>query len=146
MDRQGYHAVSACGCLSFRQSPFPGYIGNETNDGRVFMGEMIVRQPNGLLARFSTVTDSFTEMDLSPEGALEAITQDQIDHLLQSARRAVRAGIEDWIPHTVGRKGDGLARWRHCLALIEQVHGKAAAQEVCATGEKTARSLVKWAG
>lgn len=90
------------------------------------MAWRFVLQPNGKLARFSDVVDDFTHMGMTEAEALEfAVTQmGQRD-----AEEKVRAAVEDHEPWTVGKKGDGTARWRDSLESVERVHGKKAREE-----------------
>jgi len=89
------------------------------------MPRRVVRQPNGLLALFSTIVDDFvwchmTEREVFSEchremGVLEALLK-------------VRRGAQDLDPYT-DEKGNGLSRWRECLSTIGAVHGQAIARE-----------------
>lgn len=91
------------------------------------MGWRFVRQPNGLLARFSDVVDDFTHYDMTEE---EAVEEAREDLGREAAIKKVKAGVEDYEPWTNNVKGDGLSRWRDCLESIESVHGKEKLAEV----------------
>ena len=94
------------------------------------MAWRIVRQPDGLLARFSDVVDNFTDVNMTTVEALLLCIQEH-DCGLWTAARKVRAGIEDWPPWTVEQSSeDGLSRWRDSLSKIESVHGVDAAQQL----------------
>jgi len=87
------------------------------------MAWRFVRQPNGRLARFSDVVDHFTHGNLSVEEAIEVCVSEH--GLLQNeAKRKVEAGVDDYEPWSISRKGDGLSRWRHALEAVERAHGK----------------------
>lgn len=87
------------------------------------MAWRIVKQPNGLLARFSDVSDGFTHMQMTHEQALEVCRE----HMSESeAQNKVKAAVEDHIPWTVGVKGTGTSRWEDALDTIKAVHGKKA--------------------
>lgn len=94
------------------------------------MAWRIIKQPNGLLARFSDVVDDFTDYDL---GKIEAIELCMNEHrLLQSeAIRKVNRGVFDApIPGFVERTADdGLDRWRQAIARIRAAHGDAVAEK-----------------
>ncbi|WP_455233188.1 hypothetical protein [Geopseudomonas aromaticivorans] len=93
------------------------------------MAWRFVRQPNGLLARFSDVVDDFTDGNLTAQDAFDICTS---EHGLTEteARRKVQAGVEDWRPWTNGVKGSGLDRWQASLESIRMMHGDAKVQEV----------------
>jgi hypothetical protein len=87
------------------------------------MAWRFVRQPNGRLARFSDIVDHFTHGNLSVEEAIEVCVS---EHRLrpEEAKQKVEAGVDDYEPWTLNKKGDGLSRWRHALEAVERVHGK----------------------
>lgn len=88
------------------------------------MAWRIIKQPNGLLARFSDIVDDFTHMNMTEAEALEVCREYMGE---EDARRKVLAGVQDWKPWTNSIFGDGLERWNDSLARIERVHGKRAA-------------------
>jgi len=77
------------------------------------MAWRLVQQPDGYLARFSSIVDSFTHYDMTPD-------------------EAIRLCIDEW---NVGRKtarekvqrarAAGIARWDEALEIIRAVHGEA---------------------
>lgn len=79
------------------------------------MAWRFVRQPNGLLARWSDVVESFTHANLTPEQALD-VALDDVGR--RDAAEKIAAGLEDHEPWTIGKKGDGLSRWRECLSQL----------------------------
>jgi hypothetical protein len=85
------------------------------------MGWRIVKQPNGLLARFSDVVDHFTHLNLGEDDALTVCMEYGCSR--HEAQAKVDAGIRDLKPWTV-TPGNGLERWGHCLGAVERVHGQ----------------------
>lgn len=85
------------------------------------MAWRFVLQPNGKLAVFSDTTDDFRHNDLSePEALMLAESYGLIG---KAAKEKVQGGAEDWKPWKRFVKGDGLSRWRACMATIRRVHG-----------------------
>lgn len=84
------------------------------------MGWRIVKQPNGMLARFSEVVDNFTHCNMTEEKALEVCKDCGCSQ--HEAMIKVDSGIRDLKPYT-STSGNGLERWEHCLGIIERVHG-----------------------
>lgn len=75
------------------------------------MGWRFVRQPNGLLARFSEIVDDFTHYDLTPAEALEV----------------ARDKMSDGAEAKVGRADEH--SFAECIETITHVHGAAVATE-----------------
>lgn len=90
------------------------------------MAWRIVKQPNGLLARFSDIVDAFTDMNMTPQQAYRCCRE---YCGRDDSKRKVQAGLEDWEPWTT-KPGDGLARWRDSLETIEVIHGAGKRREV----------------
>jgi hypothetical protein len=86
------------------------------------MPARFVLQPNGLLARFSSVVDNFTHYDMTKEEAIEVAREDMGR---QDAIDKVERGLKDEKPWHHGVYGDGTERWKDALEDIEMVHGKA---------------------
>lgn len=86
------------------------------------MAWRFVRQPDGLLARFSDVVDDFTHASLTDA---EAVRVCVAEHGMREddARQKVAGAMADLDPRTK-QPGDGLARWRDSLAAIDAVHGR----------------------
>lgn len=83
------------------------------------MAWRFVKQPNGLLGRFSDIVDNFTHLDLTEADAFDVA----LDHMgREDAAKKVQAGVDDIKPWST-EKGDGLSRWRDSLETIEMVHG-----------------------
>jgi hypothetical protein len=78
-----------------------------------------VVQPNGLLARFSTVVDDFTAMNMTESEAAEVIAQEYAERAKQDAEQAIARAKAD-------TKGE---RWSDCLATIRDIHGPQTASE-----------------
>ena len=89
------------------------------------MAWRIVKQPNGLYARFSDVVDSFTHMNMKEAQAFEVcLLESDGDEVV--AKRKFLAGMEDWMPWTCKPSADGLSRWRDSLGTIGMRHGESA--------------------
>lgn len=86
------------------------------------MPARIVKQPNGLLGRFSTIVDDFTHINMTHDEAIEVCLQDmgRCD-----AEEKVKRG-EDDKPIWGDEKPDpdGLMRWKSSLDTIMAIHGK----------------------
>lgn len=95
------------------------------------MAWRIVKQPNGLLARFSDIVDNFTDMNMNEEEALE-VCREYCG--IEEAQRKVLAGKEDWKIWTNGVQGNGLERWMDSLERIVHQHGKLEMQKVILIG------------
>jgi hypothetical protein len=85
------------------------------------MGWRIVKQPNGLLARFSDVVDHFTHLDFREDEAVELCMGYGCS--MHEAQAKVDAGVRDFKPWTT-TPGNGLERWDHCLEAVGRVHGQ----------------------
>ena len=84
------------------------------------MGWRIVRQPNGLLARFSENKDDFTCYHMTEKEALDLCKKRMGTY---DAEEKVQAGIEDHEPWKHMIKGHGLSRWNECIEIIIGRHG-----------------------
>jgi hypothetical protein len=92
------------------------------------MAWRFVKQPNGLLARFSEVVDDFTEYDMSVSDALEYCKP--LMGTLDANGKVDRALADDMTG--IGQAsplGDGLDRFRDAIATIKQIHGYETALE-----------------
>ena len=87
------------------------------------MAWRIVKQPNGLLARFSDIVDNYTHINMTQEEAI-ALCVDTQDMGKESAIKKVQAGIEDHKPWTLNVIGSGHDRWDDCNEAIIRVHGQ----------------------
>lgn len=85
------------------------------------MGWMILKQPNGYYARFSSIVDTFTHVNLTWGDAMDVC----IDECgkLEAVGKLKRAD-QDADRTNNPRTGDGLNRWRECLETVELIHGK----------------------
>jgi hypothetical protein len=91
------------------------------------MGQAIVRQPDGKLACFSSVSDNFTMWDATEEEAV-AYCVDELDLGPNSARAMVQRGLDDLKPFST-KHGSGLDRWDDSLQTIATVHGEKVLRE-----------------
>ena len=87
------------------------------------MAWYFVKQPNGLLARFSEISDFFTDIDLTVEHALLMCMQ-EYGMRKDSAALKVQRALDDEDQWEINKKGDGSLRWRNALRTIVSVHGK----------------------
>lgn len=85
------------------------------------MGWRIVKQPNGLFARFSDVVDHFTNVNLTEDQVVESCLEHGCSR--QEAEYKLDRAARDLKPFSIA-EGNGLDRWNHCLGIIERVHGK----------------------
>lgn len=93
------------------------------------MPQRVVKQPNGLLAYFSTISDSFLTMNLT-EAEMERFVAMEWGN--RTAREKVDRGLLDETEH--GQAGPGLYRWHAALASIRHEYGMKKYKEVCAWG------------
>jgi len=80
----------------------------------------MLKQPNGLIAIFSSVVDDFTHWDATPEEALAyGVEQWGRSEAQETLDRALM-DVPLWKPHSAD---DGLGRWRETLTAIAFRHG-----------------------
>lgn len=86
------------------------------------MPSYMLKQPDGLIAVFSSVVDDFTHMNMTEELALEIGTQ---MWGAQTAREKLDRGLNDEIlwPGDTDFVSDGLGRWREACGDIAFQHG-----------------------
>lgn len=90
------------------------------------MPQYVVRQPNGLLATFSTIVDDFTVLDAT-EAEMRAEWIDKIGR--EEGNAKVQRGVDDDMTGLGDTTAaDGLNRWRDALRTIRMVHGEDRAQ------------------
>jgi hypothetical protein len=90
------------------------------------MGWRIVKQPNGLLARFSDIVDHFTHYDMTEEEALDVCLGGAMGVGREEARAKVDRGLRDEpIPPFIedSGRGDGLDRFRDAIDTVRAIHG-----------------------
>jgi hypothetical protein len=75
------------------------------------MAWRIVRQPNGLLARFSEVVDDFTHLNMSTRQTIQVCIEEGLEP--PETWRKMEAGITD----------RDCKRWHEALSIISHVHG-----------------------
>lgn len=85
------------------------------------MAWRIVKQPNGLFARFSDVVDDFTHINMSETEALSVCKEEGCGEY--EADKKMKAGKEDHIPWTE-KPGSGLDRWNNSIDTIKTCHGE----------------------
>jgi hypothetical protein len=93
------------------------------------MPSYVLRQPNGLLAEFSTVVDNFTVLHATEED-MRARWRYKIG--VEQGDAKVRRGLDDdtpggWFKRTAD---DGLNRWRNAICTVRLVHGDKEADEL----------------
>lgn len=93
------------------------------------MGWRFVKQPNGLLARFSDIVDNFTHVGLTVEEALHVCIEEH-GMTAEQAEQKVRGGVEDWRPRQNSVPGNGQERWAEAINTIRAVHGDEGVKEV----------------
>lgn len=86
------------------------------------MGYRVIKQPNGLYAIFSSISDQFTQMDCTIEEILVEMTMDSGHY---QAVKSLERGTKDECRGEVPQP-DGLNRWRDALSTIKAVHGRTA--------------------
>lgn len=90
------------------------------------MSRFFVRQPNGLLAEFSTVVDDFVQYDLTREQAIARACCEGI--ISAEATEKVQRGLDD-AQYTGGPsslnmdKPAGVRRFEDCLETVLLIHG-----------------------
>lgn len=87
------------------------------------MAWRFVKQPNGMLARFSDVVEDFTHYNMTPEEAIELCVE-ELNMGKVTAREKVQAGIDDIEPWSTNKHGDGLSRWRDAIESLGLNHSK----------------------
>lgn len=93
------------------------------------MPAYFVKQPNGFYGRFSTIVDTFTDLNLTREEALETAQREW--GALDGVAKVERADDEQ-------APGDGtaLSRWREAMETIAVVHGEEGVDDVLAVVEE----------
>jgi hypothetical protein len=82
------------------------------NERVVLMPGRFLMQPNGKLARFSTIVDMFTHANLTEEEAFNAAFEDM-----------GRSEAEAKVARGVARGVDAEGGWNECLETIRLIHG-----------------------
>lgn len=93
------------------------------------MAWMIVKQPNGLYARFLDAVKNFTHLDMSEEEALNYCLDFSGQ---QFGREEFVAGVNDLGRYSRKPIGDadGLGRWKKAISTVTAVHGQETADYV----------------
>ena len=93
------------------------------------MAWRIVRQPDGLFARWSDVVDNFTHFNLT-EGGVINVCMFEYSMGQESAKEKLRAAVEDWPKWKYNVQGTGHTRWDECLETVKLIHGKGEVKQV----------------
>ena len=101
------------------------------------MGSWFVRQPNGKYARFSTVVDDFTHLNLSRQEAIQ-VCMDWFHGMSQreAANWLRRADRDTPIKGSEVVAPKGLRRWTDAIQTVRVVHGKRKAERRDKAGKK----------
>ena len=84
---------------------------------------IIVKQPNDKYARFSTIVDDFTHMNLTRNEVLDLCTSEyQLNE--SQALEKLRGADKNLYLDCYRVKGSESSRWEACLNTIDLVHGK----------------------
>lgn len=82
------------------------------------MPSRVIKQPNGKLALFSSVVDHLIIYDCSYDEMYFFLTTEYRQKLPSAvAVQKIRRGLEDCLPYTHGKKGDGRDRWNSDMFL-----------------------------
>lgn len=85
------------------------------------MPSYFLKQPNGLLARFSTIPDHFTHVNLTAAEAFDVAFEEMGRH--EAEQKIRRALDDDHLGEPWTGPADGLNRWRDSLETVEACHG-----------------------
>lgn len=102
----------------------------------------ILKQPNGTYARFSTVVDDFTHMNMTRDEALD-VCRDYLGRrdADEKVRRADAEEPTDASAHRpVGVQPPPLTRWRECIDYMQALGKKRAARRRMISDEAARRS------
>jgi hypothetical protein len=108
------------------------------------MAWQIVKQPNGLFARWTDICDAFTQVNMTEQQVIDLgmegrFTMDSKPMSEQEIRGKLERAIADhqWhvaSPHQVAKTipgdGDGLTRWRNCIKTHRFYYGDEGVQEL----------------
>lgn len=83
------------------------------------MAWRLVKQPNGLFARFSDIVDHFTHYDMDECEALAVCVEKGMCEV--SSQEKLQNAIDDILED--GSRGDGGSRWKECLEQIVRCYG-----------------------
>ena len=89
------------------------------------MPTYFVKQPNGRLARFTTIVDGFTHMNLTREEAISLALVKGQEFASTYSESAATGMVERALADESGfydegkpRRADGLKRWHGCIEII----------------------------
>lgn len=85
------------------------------------MGRQVIRQPNGLYALWTTISDGFLVWN--------ATAEEMRDYVVNEAMQAAKESAERHFDMTIAEMGSGTARpyattWEEALETYETVHGR----------------------
>jgi len=99
------------------------------------MGWRIVKQPNGLYARFSEIVDDFTDMNMTLD---EAFFCCRMYCGIEESNQKINNAIRELDSN--GRTGQELGRWHHAISIIRAIHGRPTARKRMRIGENAGSS------
>lgn len=88
------------------------------------MGRRYVKQPNGLYAEFSTITDLFVLWNATREEIIASTVDEAVERAKEDAEKSLRQADIDCPPFKINTRGNPGSRWAHALKIIGEVHGK----------------------
>ena len=97
------------------------------------MGSHIVKQPNGRFARFSSVVDDFTHMNMSVRQMVDLLMEQSRDEAVEAVLRG-EADAEIFNSNHQAPAADGLGRWRMDLKILASHHHPEIAKDREKTG------------
>jgi hypothetical protein len=104
---------------------------------------MIVMQPDGRFARFSTVVDNFTHADMTRDQALELC----VGQLGRFAAEEKVSNAERDVPPCSGHRpnwSDKTTRWRESLRTVALIHGRRVLRETLAEFSLSEEQEKRW--
>jgi len=109
------------------------------------MPQRVIRQPNGNLALFTSVSDHFLYCDCTPDEMREILIG-EYDYNRRDTAKKIQAGLEDWLPYREGVRGTGLTRWHEDAFTALVVHGPEDAdlQDVLKSSGMTDDEIARW--
>lgn len=85
-----------------------------------------MRQPNGLLGRFSDIVDDFTHINMTHDEAIDVCLEDLGRH--EAAEKVRRGEDDDPIWGNEKPCPEKLMRWKDSLSTIRSIHGESWAE------------------
>jgi hypothetical protein len=94
----------------------------ELKESRAMPSRFVV-QPNGLLARFSTVVDDFTHLNMTEDEARAVVARGYAEEAARDAEESI------------ARAKSNPGRWLEAVGIVEQVYGPEVAKRRVAESE-----------